>query len=240
MNDHAKTAERLGRSRGCDFSRRTAPNRPIRDEPGSSPEEGEGARDYPERCHPNRKRVPLTDAQRALVSRHLPLARSMAQKAESPITSQQELQAEAYSALTEAAQTFDPYRGVNFAAYARLRIQGAIKDYYRFVLQGSRRGSRSLAPVFCRLHPTDESRFRVFGRHEDPPVGAELEALDEFEAALRHLPRTHAAVCRSIYLEGRNQEETAAALGYSKGYLSRLHGASLAWLADYYEQSAAA
>ena len=70
-----------------------------------------------------------------------------------------ELQSVAYLALVEAAQSFDPSRNVNFATFARLRIQGALLDLRREIVE---RGAR------CRCTTTGlktaEGRGRWFDR----------------------------------------------------------------------------
>ncbi len=57
----------------------------------------------------------------------------------------------------------------------------------------------------------------------DPPVGRDLEAIDEVEGWLRKLPPRHAAACREIYLRGKTQHEAARALGLSQSRLSFMH-----------------
>ena len=70
-----------------------------------------------------------------------------------------ELRAEAYAALVEAAQAFDPDRGVDFPVYARPRILGAIRDYRRFLFHANWKGRNAEPPVFKRLEGGKNFRF---------------------------------------------------------------------------------
>lgn len=49
-----------------------------------------------------------------------------------------ELQSAAYMGLVDAASKFDPDRGCPFSSYARMRIDGEMKDYMRGSLVGAR------------------------------------------------------------------------------------------------------
>ena len=89
-------------------------------------------RGYPERCNPRRPEAPLDAASKNWRHRYLPLARSLACRMEYLFPAAgDELQSVAFLALVEAAQSFDPSRGVNFATFARLRIWGALCDCRR-------------------------------------------------------------------------------------------------------------
>jgi RNA polymerase sigma factor (sigma-70 family) len=177
----------------------------------------------------------MTEGQRDLAVRHLPLARAIAWRAVQVGTSEgEELEAAAYMALVEAALTFDPSRKVNFATYARYRIRGAIRDYRRLILSEGWRGDPAHRPVFETLRRNSEELGRVLGSEPDRPVGAELESTEAVERWLRRLPRTQAAACRLIYLHGMSQDEAAAFLGCSKSYMSRLHREAIARLIHEY------
>ena len=78
-----------------------------------------------EQTAPHGRRVPLTDEQRELAVNYLPMARQLAQRLHATWrTHREELESTAYMALVEAAQRFDPSRGVGFSSYARHRIRG--------------------------------------------------------------------------------------------------------------------
>jgi Sigma-70 region 2 len=92
------------------------------------------ARDFPSRRGVGRARVLLTQEQRALAVRYLPLARQLSRRlyATSP-TRPEELHATACMALAEAARSYDPLRKVGFGTYARHRIRAALREFQRFV-----------------------------------------------------------------------------------------------------------
>ncbi len=56
------------------FPEKANPNRPVLG-PNASPRTTGDSRPYPEKCKPTGRRSPLTEDQRRLVTRYLPLAR---------------------------------------------------------------------------------------------------------------------------------------------------------------------
>lgn len=222
-----KAIEVRGATTRTGFPEKTNPNRPTPAAGGPWRETRGEARPSPDRCDPRHSDRPLTDEQRELVRRYMPLAQSMARRAADKRMRMDELEAEAYAALVEAVRTFDPARGVDFGVFARPRINGALRDYRRFLFHASTRSGSKESPVFERMTVTPDLHGRVLGVEPPTPPGQDLEVHDVVESILRRLPRPEAAACRSIYVEGRSQEETAQILGYSKGYLSRLHNEAL-------------
>ena len=160
----------------------------------------------------------------------MPLARALARRQKSLIVEHDELEATAYMALVEAAQSYDPARNVHFATYARHRIRGALRDTLRFCFCGGWRGEVGEAPVFQQLAMYGDLHGWVIGKQPPPLTGAALEAIEVVESYLRRLPRVHAQACRFIYIDGKSQDEAAALLGCSKSYLSRLHRDAIDWL----------
>jgi RNA polymerase sigma factor (sigma-70 family) len=237
MNGEASIDDRRGMTASAAFPEKTNPNRPI---PGASEPwretRGEG-RTFPPRCDPADPRRPLTEEQRRLVRRFMPLARAMSRPFQSPLLNLDELQAEAYAALVDAARLFDPGHGADFSVYARPRILGALRDYRRFVLHAGSKGKRRKRPVFERLRVSDDGRGWVIGKQPEPPPGQEIESLDVVESVIRRLPRPQALTCRSIYIEGYSAQETAEALGFSEGYVSRLHGEALTVIGRDYREA---
>ncbi len=77
-----------------------------------------------ERTSSDREIRPLTEEQRELAIKYLPMARGLAQRLypTSP-AHPEELQSTAYLALVDAARTFDPTRNVGFGGFARHRIR---------------------------------------------------------------------------------------------------------------------
>ena len=182
----------------------------------------------------------LTEEQRGLASRYLPMAESLAKDVRTKQRiEREELQSTAYMALVQAARTFDPARKVNFATFARHRIRGALRDYLRNVISESWRTETGLRPVAQCFGPESKRYGRIHGLSAEKPVGAEIESIEDVESWLGRLPKTHALTCRLIYLSGKSQDEVAALLGYSRSHLSRIHHEALAWLIDDYNASRA-
>ena len=205
------------------FSGKTNPARPSAVERGRREAPG-----FPAKCNPRPPRAPLSDAQRDLAEQYVPLARSMAHRfAKSWPSGADDFRATASLALVEAAQAFEPARGVDFATFARRRIHGALVDAQRGFFWEGWRGAAEFRPRFTPLADDVEARGAVLGVRCDDPVGADLEAKDDVDHWLRKLPARHAAAFRHIYFEGKTQEETAVLVGCSKAAMSRLHRETL-------------
>jgi RNA polymerase sigma factor (sigma-70 family) len=184
-------------------------------------------------------RTKLNDAQRELATRYVPLAEMQANNfGTTHQLDPDELRSTAYLALVEAARTFDLSRKVNFATFARHRIRGALRDYWRFATYQSWQRDISRHPQFRTLSEEPEEARRSFGEAYEQPVDARIESIDDIERWLKRLPRTHALACRMIYLSGKGQDEVASLLGFSKSYLSRIHNEALRQLLDDYNAGA--
>jgi hypothetical protein len=91
---------------------------------------GGDARDVPRPRGPEAARVLLTEEERALAVRYLPLARHLSRRLyETSPTRPEELHATACIALAEAARNYDPSRNVGFGTYARHRIRAALRVF---------------------------------------------------------------------------------------------------------------
>ncbi len=190
---------------------------------------------WPRPMHPSRRGIQtgLNDDQRGLATRYLPMAESLARAfASRRQFEREELKSTAYMALVEAARTFDPYRKVNFATFARHRIRGALRDYMRFLLSENWRGNKSLRPSFQRLFREAEEHGRVLGINHDKPLGTDFESIEAVERWLHRLPPMHAVVCRLIYLGGKSQEDVSRLLSCSSSHVSRVHTEALSLLID--------
>jgi RNA polymerase sigma factor (sigma-70 family) len=181
---------------------------------------------------------PLTEEQRLLAVRNLPLARALARLVEEdcPITDRDDLRSTAYEALVEAARTFDPRRGIPFGAFARRRILGNLRRFQRLLYCAGWRVDKATQSPAVALDVHDEGSVRVVGIRPDPPVGQLLEETEAIEAWLRKLPRPHATACRLLYLHGKSPSEAAALVGCSQSFFSRLHHQAIHWLLDEHER----
>jgi RNA polymerase sigma factor (sigma-70 family) len=202
--------------------------------PPTHPARGGGlpgdAAPYPAKCDPRGRRGPLTDDQRCLVVRYLPLARALARKLGRSESEFEELISAAYLALVEAAQSYDPAYTVKFTTFAYYRIHGALIACRRSRLRLGKGSHSSRSPVFQPLDPHDETHESIFFQESEPRVSPLFEQIEALESYFRRLPRDQATACRLIYLDGKSQEEVADLLGFSKSYLSRLHQTALAAL----------
>lgn len=211
--------------------RRTAGDFPSRCNPVRTTSEPEARADFPAKSNPY-PRPPLTEGQRELATRYMPLAGSMARRLAASLPSgADDFRAAASLALVEAAQAFDESRGVDFATFARHRIRGALIDARRNLLCDGWRGDLALAPHFESLGPGSESRGRVFGTTVDAPIGSEMEVEEDVAYCLGRLSPRQAAAFRHIYLDGKTQEEAAALDGCSKASMCRMHRDALERLA---------
>jgi hypothetical protein len=91
---------------------------------------GGAARDVPRPRGLEGARVLLSEEERALAVRYLPLARHLSRRLyEISPTRPEELHATACMALAEAARNYDPSRNVGFGTYARHRIRAALRVF---------------------------------------------------------------------------------------------------------------
>lgn len=237
VDDESSRNERLSRRTKSSFPARCDPRDPAARGRRSPYREKQGDRRYPAKCNPNRAKGPLTQEQQELATHYLPLARALAGRMRYAWPgAQDEFESAALLALVEAAQSFDPTRGVKFTTFAHHRIWGALRDLRRELYSQGGRGdvANSQFHRFQGLGSDPESHGRVIGAEPDEPVGTEMENLDAIENWIRLLPRTHSLAFRHIYLDGKTKEETARLVGCSKAYLTRLHQEAITWLHQVY------
>jgi RNA polymerase sigma factor (sigma-70 family) len=188
---------------------------------------------------PRRRRdelKPLTEEQRLLAARYLPLARALARPLKDIFTQwKDEFESAACLALVEAARSYDPSRNIQFATFARFRIRGALVDVGRGMGLSGWESDLENAPDVVTLTPYNEEHGKVLIAVSPPPVGSEFEDIDAVEHWLRKLPKKHASVCRMQYLYGKTQSEIAAVLGCSQAEVTRLHKKSLELLSEPYD-----
>jgi RNA polymerase sigma factor (sigma-70 family) len=180
-------------------------------------------------------RIALTPERQRLAARYLPLARSLAKpyKVYWP-GSYDDFDAEANLALVEAAESFDPERGVNFATFARHRIDGALRDMRREKIDHDQRFMTHVPSSGDLLQGggCETDRGRLICVREPEPVGEEMERGELVEHWLSKLPRKHAYACRQAYFHGRTQQEIAKDLGYSQSRMSNIHQEALRMLRE--------
>jgi RNA polymerase sigma factor (sigma-70 family) len=164
-----------------------------------------------------------------LAEAHLGLARSIAAKYAARLPRlADDLESAALLGLWRAALDFDPGRGVPFAAYARLRIAGEVRDLLRGCLPlgygpRARAACPGLAIPTVRVE-SDRAGELASLPADEGPVGWELEHEEEVEAIARRLRgsartivRAYGLDCRGITLEG-----AARVAGVSKNRASQV------------------
>lgn len=180
-------------------------------------------------CASNRK--PMTQAQRELAVKYIPLAKSIAWRfrVDFPAYADDFLDV-ALLAVCEAAESFDPSKAASFATFARHRIWGAIRDLQRSMVPKGlgrvdclRCDGPHEEPIVSSVNLDMEERGAVLNTTPDDPVGSELESAEEFDRLMRLLPRKETAALTALYCSGdANQSDVARALGCSKSRASYL------------------
>ena len=177
------------------------------------------------------RRKPLTPAQQELAEQYLPLAKNLATRAKRAWPGlKEDFHSAAFLALVEAAESFDPSRGVKFATFAYYRIKGSLFDVRRRVYRRHRHIDMGRTPRIVSLTRGNEEQGHVLMTEPDPEIGTDLEAIEEVEHMLKGLPRKHAAACRQLYLHGKSQTEAARDLDCSQSRLSFMHHQALEML----------
>jgi RNA polymerase sigma factor (sigma-70 family) len=177
---------------------------------------------------PRAKRVELTPEQGALTERYLPLALSLARTIKLKWSEHRDdIDATARLALVEAAQAFNPKRGVKFPTFARFRIIGAIRDLERHLF--NKAYPRQLPNIARAFHyvPGDVEGGALMLMSREAPVGTDVESADQVEHWLAALPPRHAEACREMYVAGRSQTEAARRIGLVKSRVCTLHAEAL-------------
>lgn len=177
---------------------------------------------------PRSKRVGLTAEQQELVTQYIPLARSLTR----PLKLRgkrlrDEFDSAADMALVEAAQAFDPGRGVRFSTFARFRIIGALYDIQRVLIAKEYPKELPNVPRSQHFVPGTDERNLLMLTSPDEPVGTDLEGAEEVERWLRSLTPRQARACRELYVNRLSQGEAGAAMGCAKSRVCTLHAEAI-------------
>lgn len=172
----------------------------------------------------NKNRGPLSPEQQTLAGMYMSLAKNLAkQHARRSGLDVDELEGAACLGLVEAAQCFDPDKGIQFHTYARYRVEGAVICAVREALAER---TRTVKP------PEFADWFNVgLSRREDKDLDL-VDSKDSVEGWLKRLPPQHAATCRQIYIEGLSQVQVAMWFACSTSRVSAIHKESMAMLSE--------
>lgn len=166
--------------------------------------------------------------------------------------STEDLLHEGVTGLIEARRRYDPDRGVKFTTFASYRVKGAIIDalrkmqpYDRYTYLKMRQARESNRVEDARLESVnalEPSRLNeLLGRIAPELIAAELCAADELRSVycpegiyledeakrevsrlVAELPSRERILVRDVYFRERSLSETAASLGLSASWASRL------------------
>jgi RNA polymerase sigma factor (sigma-70 family) len=139
-----------------------------------------------------------------IVLDHIPLAIKMARiksLSSPPSVSFEELESAAYMGLVKAATRFDPERGYAFSSYAKIRIEGEMKDYMRLSSIGAK--SRF---ILDNEDFVKDSNATVFSFDMD------VSCLDEREAKILFL----------YYIDNKGMKEIGLSEGVSESRVSQI------------------
>lgn len=117
-----------------------------------------------------------------------------------PSVSFEELQSAAYMGLVDAASKFDPSMGCAFSSYARIRIEGEMKDYMRLSMFGD------------RIRPFLDGEDFTSTNRSLPELNLDLSRLSDKESKILHL----------YYLESRTMREIGVSEGVSESRISQV------------------
>lgn len=164
------------------------------------------------------KPKPLTSEQQALAEAHMGLVESVARyhKAARGLEWSEAIAA-GYLGLVEAARNYKPGGSAPFPAFARYRIRGELTEAAR--VHGEAKKSR---PVPVREQLSSASRGKVINVTPDPPVGQEIEAIDEIDRISRKVPAKHGQAIRLMFIGGMNQYRAAKCMGINESRVSQL------------------
>ena len=230
MNGEVMTGNRRGHTTRMAFPDKANPNRPAASAGENRPETRGEARSFPERCEPRHSQRPLTDEQRELVTRYMPMARALARQLEGQLLRPGRAGSRGLRGPGRGRPDIRPRPGRELRGPCPApHLRGAPRLPPLPVpreLEGRTRRVAGLPAAGV----TDDLHGRVIGKEPDAPIGQEFEAPEAVASIIRVLPQSQADACRLLYFEGKSCTEAAEVLGCSKGYVSRLHSDALAQL----------
>jgi len=151
----------------------------------------------------------------ALILSHLGLVRRLAKpihRSAGNFTELGDLIGSGVLGLIEAAERFEPERGISFVTWCQQRVRGAMLDMLRQMSFTPKR--EGLPKVF----PLD---LDLPGRSK--PVGREIEIADEFEYVMGLLTTQQRKVAKRYYQEEKLMLQIGAEMGISESQVSRIH-----------------
>ncbi|MBV9155124.1 MAG: sigma-70 family RNA polymerase sigma factor [Acidobacteriaceae bacterium] len=169
----------------------------------------------------------------------------------------QEVRAAAEYGLVQAANAYNPSRGVAFTTFAYYRIRGAVFDLLRQTVKDSRfeeaaneymvdysAGASAGTPSYADISNVASGIVASYflsleklpseprARGDEAPLNTLLRQEQEkgIKQALQSLPERNRQVLEAYYFEDLTLEEIGKRLGLSKSWVSRMHAKGLEML----------
>lgn len=133
--------------------------------------------------------------------------------------------------LMDAADKFDPGRGVRFETYAGRRIQGAMLDGIRNfdwvprLVRARKEKVVGMGSIDLPLRGGEGRERKVADVLEDrqAPVQERLAEKEGFSELVRSLPRVSRFLLTLLYVDGMTMKEAGRAAGFSESRVSQIH-----------------
>lgn len=166
--------------------------------------------------------TPLTEVQRELAGRYLPFAKRIARPYQVRWPSERdEFESAAGLAMVEAARAFDAGRGVKFATFAAMRVDGMMRDVQRRLF-------RPKAALAGNFEGVEDAALA----DRSASIEAAQDWAEFIRAWLGRLSDRDAYICSAIYFDGTSQESVAATLRTSRSRVKARLDESLQLLRD--------
>lgn len=162
----------------------------------------------------------LSNHTHTLVEQYVPLANKLAyQKKRSlpAFVDVEELVSAAYLGLVEAANRFDPVKGIAFSTFAFPRISGAINDHLRSQWRASRANAQPLVSLDQSAGDATALRDTIEARPEKADRVEEL-----FDEIVSNCDDDAKNVLRLYYIEETPMKEVGRRMGVSESRISQL------------------
>jgi len=198
-----------------------------------------------------------------LIEANRPFARAIASeclRTSPPSIDHAEVFSAADCGLVQAAESYDPTRGVSFPTFAYYRIRGAVYDvlrrasrHYKFEVAANEYLADCSATLSRGGAELESSEIRNITRGlmtcyvlaHDPAIGrADFAAVDPEQHLLDQeqrqilmrsiagLPERNRQLIQHYYFEEKSLEEIGKIMGLSKSWVSRMHARSIDWIRE--------
>lgn len=150
----------------------------------------------------------MTIDKHELILTNLKLAQTLAKQRKNkiPNVSLDELESAAYMGLVQAAEVYDVSKSDNFSQFALFRILGAIRDYLRELIWGTRKNP---------LRKKNEILDDIPKKHDDCDNELFMKIIDR-------LPENNKVALRKYYIDCDKMNEIASFLKINESRVSQI------------------